>query len=368
MLALSGNDATHDTRFAKGRHCDHGISLRSKAERRTAMTQPIAPGTAGATRLVPQKSEEKRPRRTGVTRGKNQYNKREAVAGYLFVSPWILGFLVFTAGAMIYSLVISFSRYNLATNSIRPAGVSNYQNLFDDPRVAVSLGNTLFYAIFAVPLEIVFALVLAMLLARVGRGAGIFRTLYYLPKMTPAVATAALFFLLLNGNTGAINQGLRLLGIEGPQWLIDPDWVKASIIIMSMWSVAGTMVIFLAALKNVPRDLYEVAALDGAGPIRQFFAITLPMISGAMFFNVIVLTIAAFQIFDQAYLLFWRDQSNASPEAALFYAIYLFQNAFERFDFGFASAMAWLLFVIIMAITLIQVKFGNKFVYYEGDK
>ncbi len=140
------------------------------------------------------------------------------------------------------------------------------------------------------------------------------------------------------------------------------------VIIMAMWSVAGTMVIFLAALKNVPRDLYEVAALDGAGPVRQFFSITLPMISGAMFFNVIVLTIAAFQIFNEAYLLFWRDQSNASPEAALFYSIYLFQNAFERFDFGFASAMAWLLFVIIMIATAIQIRFGNRFVYYEGDK
>ena len=302
------------------------------------------------------------------TRQRDRYNRREALAGYLFISPWLLGFLIFTAGAMVYSLYISFSSYNLATNSARPVGIDNYTNLFEDPRVGVSLVNTLFYVVMAVPLEIVFALILALLLNRVGRGAGAFRVLYYLPKMTPAVATAAVFFLLLNGNSGAINQFLRLFGIPGPQWLVDPAWVKPSIVIMTLWTVAGTMVIFLAALKNVPVELYEVASLDGAGPIRKFFSITLPMISGAMFFNVIVLSIAAFQIFDQAYLLFWRDQSNSSPEASLFYAIYLFQQAFRQFNFGFAAAMAWLLFVIIMIITLIQVKVGNRFVYYEGDR
>ena len=299
---------------------------------------------------------------------RDRYNKREVIAGYLFISPWILGFLIFTAGAMAYSLYISFSNYNLATNSARPVGVDNYAQLFDDPRVGLSLANTLFYVVMAVPLEIIFALILALLLNRVGRGAGIFRVLYYLPKMTPAVATAAVFFLLLNGNSGAINQFLRLFGLSGPQWLVDPAWVKPSIVIMTLWTVAGTMVIFLAALKNVPVELYEVASLDGAGPVRRFFSITLPMISGAMFFNVIVLSIAAFQIFDQAYLLFWRDQSNSSPEASLFYAIYLFQQAFRQFDFGFAAAMAWLLFVIIMLITLVQVKVGNRLVYYEGDR
>lgn len=297
-----------------------------------------------------------------------KYNKREAIAGFLFISPWIIGFLVFTLGAMAYSLYISFSYYNLAKNTTRPAGLANYQSLVDDPKVALALKNTLFYAVMAVPLEICFALLLAGLLNKVGRGAGVFRTLYYLPKMTPSVATAAVFFLLLNGNTGAINQGLGLLGIEGPQWLIDPSWVKPSIVLMTLWGVSGTMVIFLAALKNVPRELYEVASLDGAGPVRQFFTITVPMISSAIFFNVIVLTIAALQVFDQAFLLFWRDQSNASPESSLFYGVYLFQQAFRTFDFGFAAAMAWLLFVIIMLITLVQVRFGNRFVYYEGDR
>ncbi len=313
------------------------------------------------TTLVPRASDARPHKR-------DRYNKREALAGYLFISPWLIGFLIFTAGAMAYSLYISFSNYNLATNSARPVGLTNYANLFEDPKVAVSLANTLFYVVMAVPLEIVFALVLALLLNRVGRGAGVFRTLYYLPKMTPAVATASVFFLLLNGNSGAVNGFLRIFGIQGPQWLVDPAWVKPSIVVMALWTVAGTMVIFLAALKNVPVELYEVASIDGAGAVRKFFSITLPMISGAMFFNVIVLSIAAFQIFDQAYILFWRDQSNASPEASLFYAIYLFQQAFRQFNFGFAAAMAWLLFVLILIVTLIQVKFGNRFVYYEGDR
>src|SRR3954471_16958238 len=317
--------------------------------------------TSGSTTRTGDRKPAKKKRGT-------KYNRREALAGYLFISPWIIGFLVFTLGAMLYSLYISFSNYNLATNSATPAGFDNYAELFNDPKVGLSLGNTLFYAVMAVPLEIIFALLLALLLNWIGRGAGAFRTIYYLPKMTPTVATASIFLLLLNGNTGAINHGLRLLGIDGPQWLVDPAWVKPSIVLMTLWGVAGTMVIFLAALKNVPRDLYEVASLDGAGPVRQFFSITLPMISGAMFFNVIILTIYAFQVFDQAYLLFWRDQNNATSESALFYGVYLFQQAFREFNFGFAAAMAWVLFVLLLILSLVQVKVGNRFVYYEGDR
>jgi multiple sugar transport system permease protein len=303
-----------------------------------------------------------------ATRRRLSASRREALAGLAFISPWIIGFCVFTLGAMIYSLVISFSHYNLANNRIRPAGLSNYANLIEDPKVVTSLKNTLFYAVMAVPLEVAFALCLALLLNQVGRGAGAFRTIYYLPKMTPAVATASIFLLLLNGNTGAINSFLGVFGISGPQWLIDPAWVKPSIVLMTLWGVSGTMVIFLAALKNVPRDLYEVAELDGAGAFRRFRHVTLPMISSAIFFNVIVLTIAALQVFDQAYLLFWRDQNNASPEASLFYGVYLYIQAFREFDLGFASAMAWLLFVIIVAISIVQVRVGNRFVYYEGDR
>ncbi|TPW78155.1 carbohydrate ABC transporter permease [Schumannella soli] len=299
---------------------------------------------------------------------RDRYNRREVVAAYLFISPWILGFLIFTVGAMVFSLVISFSHYNIAAGTIRPAGGANYAALFQDPKVPLALGNTLFYAVLAVPLEILVALGLALLLNRVRAGSGLFRTIYYLPKMTPAVATASVFLLLLNGNQGAINKGLALLGVDGPQWLVDPTWVKPSLVIMTLWGVSGTMVILLAALKNVPTDLVEAAMLDGAGAVRRFFSITLPMISGALFFNVIVLTIAALQVFDQAYLLFYRDQGGTAPDASLFYAVYLFQQAFRQFDFGFASALAWLIFVIILAISVVQVKVGNRFVYYESEE
>src|SRR4051812_13861707 len=300
---------------------------------------------------------------TPKTPRKRKYNRSEARAGYAFIAPWIIGFLVFTLGAMIYSLVISFTHYNLATGTAPPAGVDNYKQLLDDPLVRKSLSNTLFYAVLAVPLEVCFALLLASLLNRARRGAGLFRTVYYLPKMTPMVAVASMFLLLLNGNTGAINQGLKAIGIDGPQWLVDPSWVKPSIVLMTLWGVSGTMVIFLAALKNVPRDLYEVAELDGAGPVRRFFSITVPMISPTIFFNVVVLTIAALQVFDQAYLLFWRDQGASAPEASLFYGVYLFQQAFRTFNFGFAAAMAWLLFVIILLITLVQSRVAKRFVY-----
>ncbi|WP_458116447.1 carbohydrate ABC transporter permease [Arthrobacter sp. D2-10] len=293
----------------------------------------------------------------------------EARAGYLFILPWVIGFLVFTLGAMIYSLVISFTNYDLSTDTASPVGFSNYELLFKDPKVMTSLGNTLYYAILSVPLEICFALLLAYLLHRIpDRGAGIFRIIYYLPKMTPSVAAASIFLLLLNGNSGAINGFLGIFGIDGPQWLIDPNWMKPSIIIIGLWSVSGTMLILLAALKNVPQDLYEAAALDGAGAIRQFFSVTLPMISNALFFCTIVLTIAALQVFDQAFLLFYRDTQSGSPDAALFVGVYLFQQAFQQFNMGFAAAIAWLLFVIILLITIFQVRFGNKFVYYEGGR
>lgn len=294
---------------------------------------------------------------------------REARAGYLFILPWVIGFLIFTLGAMVYSLVISFTNYDLSTDTATPVGFSNYELLFKDPKVMTSLGNTLYYAVLSVPLEICFALLLAYLLHRIpDRGAGIFRIIYYLPKMTPSVAAASIFLLLLNGNSGAINGFLGLFGIDGPQWLIDPDWMKPSIIIIGLWSVSGTMLILLAALKNVPKDLYEAAAIDGAGSIRQFFSVTLPMISNALFFCTIVLTIAALQVFDQAFLLFYRDTASGSPDAALFVGVYLFQQAFQQFNMGFAAAIAWLLFVIILLITVFQVRFGNKFVYYEGGR
>ncbi|MFC6359246.1 carbohydrate ABC transporter permease [Luteococcus peritonei] len=292
--------------------------------------------------------------------------RREALAGLAFISPWIIGLLVFTVISMSWSLKLSFQHYDLASGVGTPAGMDNYRLLFEDPKVGVALRNTFVYALLAVPVDLALALGLALLLAGVRRGKGLLRTIWYLPKMTPSVATAAVFLLLLNGSHGAINRGLGLLGIQGPQWLSDPAWVKPSIVVMGLWGVGGSMVILLAALQGVPRELYEAAMVDGASGWHRFLHVTLPMISPTLFFLVITNTIAALQVFDQAFLLFYRDGGSSAPDAALFYGVYLYQQAFQQFDFGRAAAMAWLLFVIIMAITALQMKVGNRTVHYGG--
>jgi multiple sugar transport system permease protein len=293
--------------------------------------------------------------------------QREGRAALLFISPWIVGFLVFTAIPMVASLVLSFTDYSIV-DTTHGVGLDNYRDLVADPKVAKSLANTFTYAVIFVPLGTVVALGLAMMLARVGRAAGFFRTAFYLPEMTPAVAAGALFLLLLNGQRGLVNEVLSWVGIQGPNWTTDPAWLKPSLAMVSLWSMGGSIVIYLAALKNVPRQLHEAALLDGAGPVRRFFSVTLPMISGAVFFTVITNTIAALQMFDQAYTMFYGPQqkSTASDESLVF-MVYLFQNAFQFFKMGFASAMAWLLFAIILVITVVQLKIGNRYVYYEGD-
>jgi multiple sugar transport system permease protein len=311
-----------------------------------------------------------RPSRLAARGGRRgQSNQaRETRAAWMFIAPWVVGFLVFTAGPMLASLVLSFTDYSLVGET-RGVGADNYRQLLEDPRVAQSLLNTFVYAALFVPVGTCVALGLAMLLARVGRASGFFRTAFYLPEMTPAVAAAALFLLLLNGQTGLVNTVLGWFGIDGPNWTTDPNWLKPSLAMVSLWSMGGTIVIYLAAIKNVPRQLYEAAQLDGAGPVRRFFHVTLPMISGAVFFTVITNTIAALQMFDQAYTMFYGPQQKATAsDESLVFMVYLFQNAFQYFKMGYASAMAWLLFVIILLITLVQLRVGNRFVHYEGDQ
>jgi multiple sugar transport system permease protein len=294
--------------------------------------------------------------------------RSETRAAYLFLLPWVLGFLIFTAGPMVVSLILSFTDYSFVRT---PSGVgtANYQDLASDPKVVKALGNTFVYAALYVPLGTAVSLGLGMLLLRVGRAAGFFRTAFYLPVMTPAVAAGAMFLLLLNGQNGLVNTVLGWFGISGPNWTTDPAWLKPSLAMVSLWAVGGSVVIFLAALKNVPQQLYEAALLDGAGPVRRFFSVTLPMISGTVFFIVITHTIAALQMFDQAYTMFYGPQQKATAsDESLVYMVYLFQQAFQFFKMGYASALAWLLFVIIVVITAIQVRLGNRFVYYEGSR
>jgi multiple sugar transport system permease protein len=307
---------------------------------------------------------------TGAASGKQSaFRRGETWAGYAFLLPWFVGFAIFMAFPMVVSLGLSFTDYDgLRETSF--VGGENYAQLLTDPRVRLSLLNTMVYAVMVVPGTMAVALALAMVLVRVGkRSTGFFRTVFYLPEITPKVAVGVLFLMLFNGQVGLINGALGLVGIDGPDWTTDPNWIKPGLVLMNLWSVGGTVVIYLAALKNVPTDLYEAASIDGASAWQQFRRITVPMISPALFFTFIVQTIAALQSFDEAYTAFYGPSTQASggaTDAALFYLIYLFQQAFQFLHMGYASAMAWLLFVLIMIITAVQVRVSRRFVYYES--
>jgi multiple sugar transport system permease protein len=299
--------------------------------------------------------------------GAGSLQRRETLAGLAFISPWFIGFWIFTAGPMAFSLWLSLNAYDVL-NPPRFIGLENYQNLFQDPRFVLALRNSFIYAVLYVPLMIVVALWLALILNRVGKAAGFFRTAFYLPSITPAVAIGTLWLWLLNPRVGLVNKGLAIFGIDGPGWTTDPMWIKPGIVLMSLWSVGSTVIIYLAALRNVPNELYEAASIDGATGWRQFRHITLPMISGAIFFTLIVNTIASLQVFTEVYTMFFGNmESSAASSAGLFYNIYLFRQAFEFLRMGYASAMAWVLFVIILILTVIQLNVSKRWVYYEGS-
>ena len=298
--------------------------------------------------------------------GRASLQRRETLAGLAFISPWFIGFLIFTAGPMAVSLWLSLTRYDVI-NAPRYIGFQNYQQLFQDPRFTLSLTNSIYYAVLHVPLAIIVALALAMILNRVGRAAGFFRTAFYLPSITPAVAVGTLWLWVLNPRVGLVNKLLAVFGIDGPGWTTDPNWIKPGIVLMSLWSVGGTVIIYLAALRNVPNELYEAASIDGATGWKQFRHVTLPLLSGTIFFTLIVNTISSLQIFTEVYTMYFGNQeSSAAASAGLFYNIYLFRQAFEFLQMGYASAMAWVLFVIILILTVIQLRTSKRWVYYEG--
>jgi multiple sugar transport system permease protein len=263
------------------------------------------------------------------------FRERETWTAYLFIVPWIFGFLVFTLGPMIYSAYYSFTNYGVqqiaGISPTKTVGFDNYKQLYNDHNVRVALRNTFEYGLMMVPTKLIVALLLAVMLMRIGqRLGGVFRTIFYLPHVTPPVAVGVLVLYLFNGPYGIVNKALSHIGINGPFWTTDPNWIKPTIAIMDVWACGGTMVILLAALYGVPRHLYEAAAMDGASKIRQFFNVTLPMISPALFFC-------------------------------------LFQQAFKYFNMGFASAMAWVLFAISMLITGINIFATKRFVFYQSD-
>jgi multiple sugar transport system permease protein len=302
------------------------------------------------------------------------FRERETWTAYAFIFPWIFGFVALTAGPMVASLYLSFTNYGVQQiagfEETSYVGGENYRRLLDDPKVATMLKNTAIYTVLMVPSTMIVALALAMILLRIGRAAGFFRTIFYLPQITPKVAVGILILVLFNGQVGIVNRGLELIGIQGPFWTTDPSWIKPTLAIMSVWAVGGTMVIYLAALAGVPRQLYEAAEMDGAPAWRRFIDVTLPMISPALFFTFIILTIAGLTTFDEVYTAYFGPGAAGaeSPDAALFAVIYIFRQAFEFFEMGYASAIAWLLFMIILAVTLVQIAVSRRFVFYMGAR
>ena len=301
------------------------------------------------------------------SRSRGAQERRDTRAALIFISPWILGFLIFTAWPVLYTGYLALTDYDVI-NDPRFVGFDNFKQLLEDPKVALALRNTFVYTAMVVPAQVLVALGLALLLDRAGRASGFFRTAFFLPKMTPPVAIGVLFLLLFNGQSGLLNAMLGTVGIDGPDWTTDPTWVKPGLVVMSLWTLGGSVIILLAALRNVPQELYDAARVDGAGYWRQTWSVTVPMISGALFFVFIIETIAGFQSFSEAYTAFFgAGNSTYSNDAALFYSIYLFQQAFQFLHMGYASAMAWVLFAIIMVVTFVQVRFTQRFVYYEGE-
>lgn len=281
---------------------------------------------------------------------------------YLFILPWIIGFLVFTLGPLVLSFVMSFFDWSI-TGTPKFRGLGNYIEMFTaDDQALKSLSISLKYAAIFVPLNMIIALVLAMLISQPVKGAKFFRTIFYIPAVISGVAVSIIFGWLLNGNYGVINYLLSLLGIDGPQWLVDPKWAIIAVIFASAFGVGSMMLIFYTDIKNIPIDLYEAAAIDGAGPARQFFSITLPMITPTILFNLITSIISSFQQVTLVMLL-----TNGGPmKSTYFYGLMTYNNAFKFHKLGYASANAWVMFIIILLLSALVFKSSDTWVFYES--
>lgn len=289
--------------------------------------------------------------------------------GLMFASPWLVGFLVFQAYPILISAYYSLTDFNLF-QAPRWVGLANYRLLFSDERFYKSLYNTLYMTVFGVPLSLLVALLCALALNMEVKGQPVYRALVYLPTVVPVVAATYLWRWLLNAQYGYVNQLLGLLGLPQPLWLDDATWTKPALILMGLWLVGGTTIIYLAALKEVPKVYYEAAALDGAGWWRRLWHITLPAISPVTLFQLIIGIIGSFQYFTQAFILGQErlnTPSGGPEDSLLMYGLYLFQNAFVYLKMGYASAMAWILFLITLGVTLIILASSRRWVYYEGE-
>jgi multiple sugar transport system permease protein len=297
--------------------------------------------------------------------------RREAIEGYVCISPWIVGFLVFTLGPMVASMWLSLTNYAVVA-APRFIGFANYARIADEPLFWASVENTLYYTVAFVPASIVGSLICALLLNQSIRLRGLFRSVYFLPSVTPAVAAMFLWMWILQPRVGFLNYALSWVGIQGPGWLGSPKWSKPALILVSLWrSVGGnTMLIFLAGLQGVPLELQEAAEIDGAGVWQRFRGVTLPMISPTIFFNLVLGMISALQIFDLAYVASapagQQSELGGPAHSTLFYVLNLYIRTFQDWDMGMGSALAWVFFLGVMILTLLQLHLARDWVYYEA--
>jgi len=300
-----------------------------------------------------------------VLRYDTRAETRECLWGFLFAVPWLLGLLIFIVGPILVSLYLSVTKYDVIT-SPEFIGLANYgRAFFEDELFWPSLGRTFRYALGVVPFSLIGALLIALLLNQGYRGTNLFRTLYFLPHLTPAVAMAILWRWLLQPSVGPVNYFLGQIGIKGPGWLTDPKWALNSLILVALWGSLGgnNMLIFLAGLQGVPEELYDAAEVDGAGRWRKFRHVTLPMISPTMFFNLIMGIIGALKVFAMAFVATGGGPSRAT----WFFALHLYNWAFQYFEMGYAAALAWIFAVVVIAITMIQFKLSSRWVFYAGE-
>lgn len=296
----------------------------------------------------------------------NKFNKQQVIFGILFMMPWFIGFLIFGLYPMIMSIYYSLCRYDVLRIP-QFIGLGNYEKLiFEDPYFWTSISNTLIYTVLRVPLCIIGSLLLAVLVNNAVRGMKFFRTVYFIPSIVTGVVLSVVWLWMFNPQFGLINSFLAYLGIPGPLWLLDPDWSKPSMVLMSVWSIGGgRMLVFLAALQGIPKHLYEAADIDGGGWWAKFRNVTIPMLSPVIFLWSVLEIIFSLQVFVEAYIMTQGGPLNST----MFYNLYLYNKAFNDFEMGYASALAWLLLVISLIITLIQFKLSKKWVHYaEGTK
>jgi multiple sugar transport system permease protein len=294
---------------------------------------------------------------------KSKTEKRDTFAFFAFASPWIFGFIFLTVLPMLISLVISFTKWDILTPP-KWIGLGNYQGMLTDPLFFKSLQVTFTYTIFVVPLHVVVSIFVALLLNNKIKGMNLYRTIYYMPAVVSGVVVAIVWLWMFNPEFGVFNNLLEKIGIEGPKWVFDENWALPSLVIMSLWNVGGSIVIYLAALQNVSTELYEAAQIDGAGWWSQFFNITLPGISPVLLFTVMTGIIGALQTFTPAFIM-----TNGGPNyATTFYAFYIYNNAFKFHKMGMASAQAWVMFILVFLITLVAIRIVGKYTYYEAKE